>query len=56
MTMVFYIDKVLTSITNFVQKLRKCSGIKKNKVNNNEFHKFNYEGNSTTNGDTVIYK
>ena len=44
MTLVFYIDKVLTSITKFVQKIRKCSGVKKNKVENkDELHKFEYQ-------------
>jgi predicted transcriptional regulator len=44
MTLVFYIDKVLTSITKFVQKIRKCSGVKKNKVENkDELHKYEYQ-------------
>ena len=57
MNLVFYIDKVLTSITKFVQKMRNCTGVKKNKVENkDELHKYEYEKFPRANSNTVVYK
>ena len=56
MTVVYYIDKVLSSITKFVQKMRKCSGVKKNKGDNNEHHESKYEQFPRPCLNTVVYK
>lgn len=56
MTLVFYIDKVLTSITKFVQKMRNCTGIKKNKGDINEYNKSKYQPFPRPNSNTVVYK
>ena len=57
MTVVYYIDKVLTSITKFVQKMRKCSGVKKNKGDNkDESNQSKYEQFPRPCLNTVVYK
>ena len=57
MTVVYYIDKVLSSITKFVQKMRKCSGVKKNKGNStDESNKSKYEPFPRPCLNTVVYK